>query len=78
MKLIVQFEIAGPIRLHPKLENFPTMKRLIWLWFSIAVYPHCGINDLKSVFADAWRHHEFEIDEDLIDRLRITDAERQS
>ena len=69
MKCIIQFEFSGPFRFRPKVEWFSSMKRVIWLWFSVAYY-QCNINDLKSVFADAWREDEFEIDEELISRLR--------
>ena len=51
--MVLLFEISMPFRVKPKVERIGgIMTRWIWLWFSVAVFRRCGVNDM----ARAWRN----------------------
>lgn len=45
--MVLMFEIAGPFRWKPKLEQFGPLRRWIWGWFSVA-YIAAGFNDVSK------------------------------
>jgi hypothetical protein len=46
--MIAMFEVSPPIRRTPKIERIGPMTRFIWMWFSIAYFHKCGINDIMT------------------------------
>jgi hypothetical protein len=42
------FEIMPPVRKIPKIERIGPMIQFIWLWFYIAYFHQCGINDIMT------------------------------
>ncbi|MBF0256821.1 MAG: hypothetical protein HQL47_10275, partial [Gammaproteobacteria bacterium] len=48
--MIVIFEVSNPFRAKPKLERFSFGWRIIWLWFSFAVWPPVTINTMHRAW----------------------------
>jgi hypothetical protein len=47
--MTIMFECSSPFRPIRKVERKPFMTRIIWLWFSVAIFRH-GMNDMFDAF----------------------------
>lgn len=47
--MTIMFECAPPFRPIIKVERKAFMTRIIWMWFSVAVFQH-GMNDMFEAF----------------------------
>jgi len=54
MIIMLEQDKRGGFSKRPYIEVIGPMTRIIWGWWSVAVFENCGINDISRVF----RAHE--------------------